>query len=187
MDAIFKLPRWVVFPALIALTWFLVLSPALVFAQDAGGVVVTVPPTEVVFNWGDWVAILLANLADPQSVAWTVFAGALAWFVARLSPPLQWAFKLFQVEQLLKNSILAAINATKGATEGQQLTVNVGSEVLAKAVQYAVDNGAAWLIDWMGGRKGVESKIIARLPLAPSVSGAELKEAAKDKPATLTK
>ena len=161
--------------------FFMVMLPLAVMAQD-----VVVPETVVTFNWGDLIGVFFTNLADnPDSVAWTVFAGALTWFVARLSGPLQWAFKLFQVEQLLKNAILAALNATKGATEGQALTLNVGSEVLAKALQYAVNNGQGWLIEWMGGRKGVEEKIIARLSLAPSVSGAELKAAAKEAPKSL--
>lgn len=157
--------------ASLAVVLFMI-NPA--FAQDAGGVVVTVPPTEVVLNWGDFVAILLANIADPQSVAWTFVAGAIAFVVARLPGPAAWAFNVFKVDQILIKSLQAAINSTKGATAGQALNVNVGSEVLAKAIQYAVDNGQAWLINWMGGRQGVEQKLIARMELASTVDGAEL-------------
>jgi hypothetical protein len=144
------------------------------FAQDAGGVIVTVPPTEVVLNWGDFVAIFLANISDPQSVAWTFVAGSIAWLVSRLPGPAMWAFNVFKVDQLLMNSLRAAINSTKGATVGQALSINVGSEVLAKAIQYAIDNGQKWLIDWMGGRQGIEQKLIARMDLNETVDGATL-------------
>jgi len=168
----------VVIVALIVLLAALVAFAVPSFAQDAGGVVVMVPPTEVVFQWGDFFAILLANIADPQSVAWTAVAGALAWLITRLPAPAQWAFNLFKVDQLLLRSLQAAINSTKGATAGQTLNVAVGSEVLAKALQYAIDNGQAWLINWMGGRKGIEEKLIARMELGTGVDGAELVKAA---------
>jgi len=169
------------------LTFFFFGFVTLSLAQDAGGVVVTVPPTEVVLNWGDFVSIFLANVADPQSVAWTFVAAAIAYVVARLPGPAMWAFNVFKVDQLLINALRAAINSTKGATAGQALSVNVGSEVLAKAIQYAIDNGQKWLIDWMGGRQGVEQKLIARMELADSVGGAELSaKAAAIGPVTLT-
>lgn len=157
-----------------ALLAVLVILTVPTFAQEAGGVIVTVPPTEVVFNWGDFLAIFLANIADPQSVAWTLVAGAIAWLVARLPGPAMWAFNVFKVDQLLINALRAAINSTSGAIEGKALNVNVGSEVLAKAIQYAIDNGQAWLINWMGGPKGIEQKLIARMSLAETVGGAEL-------------
>jgi len=143
-------------------------------AQEAGGVVVTVPPTEVVLNWGDFASIFLANIADPQSVAWTFVAGAIAYLVARLPGPAMWAFNVFKVDQLLINALRAAINSTKGAAAGHALSVNVGSEVLAKAIQYVIDNGQKWLIDWMGGRQGIEQKLIARMTLSETVGGAKL-------------
>lgn len=150
-----------------------------VFAQEAGGVVVTVPPTEVVLNWGDFLAIFLANIADPTSVAWTAFGIAMTWLVAQLPGPAKWAFNVFKVDQLLAKALIGAINSTKGAVAGKSLDVNVGSEVLAKAIQYAVDNGQKWLIDWMGGANGVEEKLIARMSLDATVDGAELVQSAR--------
>lgn len=144
------------------------------FAQDAGGVVVTVPPTEVVLNWGDFVAILLANLAQPDSVAWTLFGLAMTWLVASLPGPLKAFYNMFRVEQLMRNAVAAGLNSTKGAVAGKALNLDVGSEALAKIIQYALDNGAKGLIDWMGGPQGVQQKAIARMTLAETVDGAQL-------------
>lgn len=153
---------------------FVVFPVTVAMAQDAGGVVVTVPPTEVVLNWGDFLAILLTNLADPTSVAWTAFGLAMTWLVSMLPGPAKWAFNAFRVEQLMRNAAAGAINSTKGAVAGKALNVDVGSEVLAKMLQYALDNGNAALIKWMGGPQGVQQKAIARMTLAETVDGAEL-------------
>lgn len=165
--------RGLIIFGLAVLAWMIILSP-LAFAQDGADIVVAVPPTEVVLNWGDFLAILLANLAQPDSVAWTAFGLAMTWLVAKLPGPAQWAFKVFKVDQLLEKSLVAAINSTKGAVVGQSLSVNVGSEVLAKAAQYAVDNGQKGIIDWMGGRAGIEEKLLARMTLDSMADGAEL-------------
>jgi len=168
-----KFRAWIILGlALFAWTPFTVLAA---FAQEtASDIVVTVPPTEVVLNWGDFAAILLANLADPTSVAWTAFGLAMTWLVAMLPGPAKWAFNAFRVDQLLKNAAMAAINSTKGAVVGKALNVDVGSEVLAKMLQYALDNGNAALIRWAGGAEGLQQKSIARLTLDGTVDGAEL-------------
>lgn len=151
----------------------LLFLPLAVFAQDSD-IVVAVPPTEVVFNWGDFVAILLANLAQPDSVAWTAFGLALTWLVTRLPGPLKFAYNMFRVEQLLRNAIAGAMNSTAGAVQGKNVNVDVGGEVLAKALQYAIDNGSAALIKWMGGPAGVQQKLIARIPTTEATIGEAL-------------
>jgi hypothetical protein len=77
-------------------------------------------------------------------------------------------FKIFQVEQLLRRAVDYGMNSVvrAGGSDGA-LTVDVGNAVAAKAVQYAIDNGPAWLVTWMGGAEGVRQKIFARLPIAP--------------------
>lgn len=171
-------PRIFIMLGAALLAWIAILSlfggVHAVFAQEAGGVVVTVPPTEVVFNWGDFLAIFLANIADPQSVAWTFVAGAIAFVVAQLPAPAKWFFNMFKVDQILQKALQAALNSTAGASAGQSLSLNVGSVVLAKAIQYAIDNGQKWLIDWMGGTAGIEQKLIARMDLAATVDGNKL-------------
>lgn len=174
MNILNRIPRGVVVITLAIMAW-MVFAPLLVFAQEvASDIVVTVPPTDVVLNWGDFAAILLANLAKPDSVAWTLFGLAMTWLVAQLPGPAKWAFNAFRVEQLLTNAIAGAANSTKGAVQGKALNVDVGSEVLAKALQYALDNGSAALIKWMGGEAGVQQKLVARIPMASEVDGGEL-------------
>lgn len=158
--------RLLIIFGLAVLAWAAIMGGlSMVLAQDADGIVVTVPPTTVVFEWGDWLAILLAELAKPDSVAWTIFGLAAAFVVARLPAPLQWAWRLFQVEQLLAKSLNAGINATSGAVAGQRLQADVGNEVLAKALQYAVDNGSAAAIKWAGGDAALRNKLLARMEL----------------------
>ncbi len=150
--------------AMISIIVLMIIFPLQSFAAET----IVVAPTEVVFSWGDFLAILLGNLADPQSVAWTVLAGALTWAVAKLPAPLRWSFNLFKVDQLLTHAIQSGLNSTKEAIAGRSLTVDVRNKVVAEAVQYAINNGQAALIEWMGGRAGVEAKIIARLPTVPT-------------------
>lgn len=148
----------------------LIFGPIAVFAQD-----VVVPDTVVNFKWGDLGAIFLTNLvANPDSAAWTLFGLAMTWVVAMLPGPARWFFNMFRVEQLLKNAITGAVHSTKGAIEGKSMGIDVGSEVFAKALQYAVDNGNKALIDWAGGTAGLTDKIIARIPTTEAVSGADL-------------
>lgn len=156
--------------AIAFIIWALV---GVAFGQDTG-IVVAVPPTDVVFNWGDFLAILLANLAQPDSVAWTIFGLAMTWLVTQLPGPLKTAFNVFRVEQLLSKALAGGINSTRGAVQGQTLNLDVGSEVFAKALQYALDNGSKGLIEWMGGAQGIQQKLIARLPADETVDGAAL-------------
>lgn len=141
-----------------------------IFAQD-----VVVPETVVNFQYGDLLGVFLTNLADnPDSAAWTAFGLALTWLVSRLPGPLKFAYNMFRVEQLLRNAVAGAVNSTAGAVQGKNLNVDVGGEVLAKALQYAIDNGSAGLIKWMGGEVGVQQKLIARIPTNEAVDGDKL-------------
>jgi hypothetical protein len=147
-----------------------VLFAAVVMAQE-----VVVPETVVNFRWGDLVGVFLTNLADnPESGAWTLLGLALTWIVSQLPGPLKWFYNMYRVEQLLRNAVMGAINSTKGAVAGKSLGVDVGSEVFAKALQYAVDNGNGALIQWAGGTAGLTDKLIARIPTTEAVTGADL-------------
>ncbi len=70
-----------------------------------------------------------------------------------------------RVELLLSNAIGYGLNAVAGAVKGKTLDVDVGNQVLAAALQYAVDNAPGWLQSWAGGPEGLAKKIWARLNL----------------------
>lgn len=71
------------------------------------------------------------------------------------------------VDQVLNKAVDYAINMVKGATKDKELSLDVGNEVLAKALQYVLDHAPTWLQSWMGGQDQIAQKIIARLNLAP--------------------
>jgi len=62
------------------------------------------------------------------------------------------------------------LNSVAGATASKTLSVHIANQAVAEAVQYAVDHGPAWLINWLGGADAIRQKIIARLTLEESAS-----------------
>jgi hypothetical protein len=95
---------------------------------------------------------------------------AFGWLCRKLPGQLASILATMRVDQLLEKAIGYAINATAGAMKGKPLSIDVGSEVVEKALQYVVDNGPVVLINWMGGVDGIKQKIIARIDLDPSAS-----------------
>lgn len=139
------------FAILISFIWFA--APAL--AQQVAG------DGQVVVPWGDWLAASASTLV-------TLAASVLAFALARLPASMLAMVKTWQVDQLLERSIGYGINMVAGAAKGQALTVPVANKVIEAAVEYAVTNGSAALIAWMGGKDVIEQKVIARLDLVPS-------------------
>ena len=136
--------------------------------------VVLAADTTVTLPWGDWLSAIRGQVAAiAESVAMVIVAFAL-----KFVPPAIKAFldeqRIKQVEQLLENAIGYGTNAASGAVKGKTLDLNVGVEVVAAALQYAIDNGPGWLVKWMGGTEGVRDKIIARLPLGENVRAADV-------------
>lgn len=70
-----------------------------------------------------------------------------------------------EAEQLLEKAIEYGINATAGAERDKTLTVDVGNEVLRKALNYALSNGWVKLIDFLDGPDGILQKLFARLDI----------------------
>jgi hypothetical protein len=77
------------------------------------------------------------------------------------------AERIKAAEQVLGHAVDFGFNAVKDATKEQKVTVNVGSKIVAEAAQYVVDNAPGWLITFLGGRTGIENKIVARIDLTP--------------------
>jgi len=128
------------------------LAPSLAVAQA------TPATTTVAVPVGDW-------LTDTAAFLGPLLAAVVLWMIRKLPPQVAALIMSFRVDQLLLKAIAFGVNSVKEATHDQPLTVNVGNEVLAKALDYAIRHGAPNIINWMGGEEKIREKIIARLNL----------------------
>lgn len=152
----------------LAAALFVVAAPVLAFAADTAPETVaqaTSDTTKVVWGWGS------AAAAVAQAVAYLIGVAA-AYALRQLPANIVAIFGNARVELLIQNAIGYGLNAVQGAVKDKTLTVDVGNEVLAKALQYAVDNAPGWLQSWAGGPEGLAKKIWARLNLEPAASDA---------------
>ncbi len=117
-------------------------------------------PTVVTIPWGDWLT------AAAPDIAALVLAAAL-WLVRQIPGEVGALLRTKRVEQLLDRSIGYGINAVAGAAHGRTLSLDVGSAVLAEAVDYAIEH-APRLVAW-AGEDHLAEKIWARLRLDESV------------------
>lgn len=113
-------------------------------------------PGTVTIPWGDWITAL-------QTILVTAIMGAITWILAMLPASIRTFFQTQQVEQVLRRAVDYGVNAVAGAAKGKKLDVKVGNEVLAAALQYAIDN-APKLVAKLG-ESNIAEKIIARLDL----------------------
>lgn len=139
--------------------------PALAMAAE--GASVTIP-------YGDYL-IELAHIVGSLAVA--LFPVT----VALLPAPVRLVVSAVFGEQLLRNARDYALNAIEGAAKGKTLTVDIGNQVLAQAVEYAVREGAPWLVRWLGGPEGIRQKIFRLLDLEERASAEQLGAAAPPK------
>jgi hypothetical protein len=126
--------------------------------------------TKVTWAWGATVS------QAGQAIAWILASIAMV-LLRQLPANIVAIFGNARVELLLNNAIGYGLNAVQGAVKDKTLSVDVGNEVLAKALQYAVDNAPAWLQSWAGGPEGLAKKIWARLNLGEGASDAALPSA----------
>jgi len=132
--------------------------PALAFAAEG---------TTVTISYGDYL-IEVAHIVGTLGVA--LFPVAVAFLPA----PIRLLVSAVFGEQLVRNARDYALNAVEGAAKGKTLTVDVGNQVLAQAVQYAVREGAPWLVRWLGGPEGIRKKVFRLLDLDEKASAAKL-------------
>jgi hypothetical protein len=139
-------------------------ASSIALAQEAvvspGGAAVVSKGTEIVLPWGAW-------LSELSSILATILGAIVLWLFRRLPGSVTAILQTMRAEQLIQRAIDYGLNATAGAAKDKVLTVQVGNEVVAKAAAYAVDNGAPYIIKWLGGTDGLVQKIVARLDLEP--------------------
>lgn len=144
--------------------------PVLAMAADAAPETIAQSvseSTKVTWAWGATVS------QAGQAIAWILASIAMV-LLRQLPANIVAIFGNARVELLLNNAIGYGLNAVQGAVKDKTLSVDVGNEVLAKALQYAVDNAPAWLQSWAGGPEGLAKKIWARLNLGEGASDAAL-------------
>ncbi|GJD95729.1 hypothetical protein [Methylobacterium iners] len=136
-----------------ALLASLALAPHAACAADAGSVVVP---------WGD---TLVAASQAAATLLLPLAAAAITGAVARIAGPLRLLITTALVERLVRNVSDYALNAVAQAAHGRTLTVPLGSAVIARAVQRALDQAPAWLLRAAGGPRGLAEKVFRTLPL----------------------
>jgi len=182
--------------ALIAVLALALVSPA--FAQTVADVVpeaVASPEaaiaagqdTSATIYIGNIVAYIVGNLKE---VLLTLILGAVALASASLPGFAGYAIRFFMAnigEKFISNLLDYALNAVKGATKDKELSIPVGSAVVAAAIErmMALENLDPWiksLIKFLGGKTGVAEKMFRRMELgegatAENVLGAGIKKA----------
>lgn len=128
----------------------------------AGCLAASAADTDVTVHWGDAV-ITGAQALGAVLIPLAVTAASAA--AARMAGPLRFLVTTALVERLVSNAADYAMNAVSGAVRGKSLTIPVGSAVIAQAVQRALDQAPAWLIEAAGGPTGIAEKIFRNLPL----------------------
>lgn len=116
----------------------------------------------VVLPWGDALSALAQGLT---ALVAPILAAAFAAAITRIGGPLRLLVTDALVERLVRNATDYALNAVSGAVRGRTLTVSIGSAVIARAVQRALDQAPAWLIRAAGGGEGLAEKVFRCLPL----------------------
>ncbi len=154
-----KLLRFAAGALVLAIVALFLLPLTGAFAQT---VVEKTVDTTIEIPIGQWISAAgeLVLLAIPVAFAW----------LCRLLPTqLANALVAFRAEQLLGKAVTYGINATAGAVKDRPLSIDVGSEVIQNALQFAIDNAPS-LVKTLGGTDLIRQKIIARLSLDENVA-----------------
>lgn len=153
--------RLVVGGVLGIITAMVLLSPLPALAADT-----VTDTTSVTVPWGAWLSQLAPSILD---VTLAAVSAIIAWGLRRLPSSISTVLvpivRSAQVEQLLSRAVTYGINAVAGAAHDKTLSIDVGNQVVAEALRYALDHGPAWLEAFAGSSDYLAQKIIARLKL----------------------
>jgi len=151
--------------AALALACVFAISPA--FAAEVVAPVPVAPA--VILPWGDWVVAIGQTLT---SVLLPVLVALISKAVYQVAPWARLVLTQTRIEQMTKAVTDYALNATEGVVKGQALTIPVGSAVIAKAVQRAVDAAPAKVVAAAGGPNGVAELVFRTLHLENGATAA---------------
>lgn len=135
--------------------------------------VATVGGTSINLPWGAWLAAAMPSVA---SVAVTILGGVASAALAKLAPWATLFISQKRIEATIQTGLDYGINAVQGATKDAKLTVPVGSQVLAVALQRIIDSTPAKIIDAVGGPAEIAKRLFRAMHLDENSSAALILE-----------
>jgi hypothetical protein len=125
--------------------------------------------TTVAIPWGDYVVSAGQTLT---AILLPVLVGLIMRAVYQVAPWARLVLTQARIEQMTKAVTDYALNAVEGAAKGQTLTIPLGSAVIAKGVQRAIDAAPARVVAAAGGPEGVAELIFRALKLEDGANAA---------------
>ncbi|WP_156311821.1 hypothetical protein [Methylobacterium platani] len=135
--------------------------------------VATVGGTSIDLPWGAWLAAAMPSVA---SVAVTILGGVASAALAKLAPWATLFISQKRIEATIQTGLDYGINAVQGATKDAKLTVPVGSQVLAVALQRIIDSTPSKIIDAVGGPAEIAKRLFRAMHLDENSSAALILE-----------
>lgn len=145
----------------------------MLFGPAMAAEVATVGGTSVDLPWGAWVAAAMPSVA---SVAVTILGGIASAALAKFAPWATLFISQKRIEATIQTGLDYGINAVQGATKDAKLTVPVGSQVLAVALQRIIDSTPAKIIDAVGGPAEIAKRLFRAMHLDENSSAAQVLE-----------
>ncbi len=145
-------------------------APMVLYAGSAiAAEIATVGGTSVDLPWGAWLAAAMPSVA---SVAVTILGGVASAALAKIAPWATLFISQKRIEATIQTGLDYGINAVQGATKDAKLTVPVGSQVLAVALQRIIDSTPAKIIDAVGGPAEIAKRLFRAMHLDENSSAA---------------
>lgn len=133
--------------------------------------------TSVTIEWGNMLNYAVKTLSAVLATALLAILTYASTFIPGFAGL---AFKVFlsnYAEKLIQNLTDYAVNAVAGATKDKKLTIGVGSEVIAAAIQRALtlqneDKLLKWVISLLGGPAGIGEKVFRKIDMVEGATEA---------------
>lgn len=123
-------------------------------------------------------AMVAAAAPTVASFAVTVLSGLASLLLARIGPVWLSGLLAGRIEIAVRTAVDYGLNAVEGAAKGQVLTIPVGSAVVAKALQRALDSTPGWIVRLAGGPDELGARIFRSLDLESDSTAAKVLEPA---------
>ena len=142
-----------------------------------------VPDTTVTVPWGQWIVDATKVL---QPIATLALTGIASYVMGAYIPPwlklLSGQAAQVRVNTVLEKAVASAIARVEGAVKGKESTIEVASEILRKAMQYAVDQAPSLIKSATSGKvENLQNMVLARMEEAGVTPAAEQKEQLKER------